>query len=60
MNRNDNELPSIREVLIYYGAKIRSGNGQVNLRCPFHSDTHQSASANLEKNNALMQNAIVL
>ena len=50
MNRNDNELPSIREVLIYYGAKIRSGNGQVNLRCPFHSDTHQSASANLEKN----------
>jgi 5S rRNA maturation endonuclease (ribonuclease M5) len=44
VNRNDNELPSIREVLIYYGAKIRSGNGQVNLRCPFHSDTHQSAS----------------
>ena len=48
--RNDNDLPSIREILIHYGATLRSTHGQVNLKCPFHSDTHQSGSANLDKN----------
>ncbi len=46
----DDDLPSIREVLIHYGANVRQGNGQVNLKCPFHSDTHQSGSANLNDN----------
>jgi DNA primase len=46
----DNDLPSIKEILIHYGAKFRNNHGQVNLRCPFHSDTHQSGSANLDKN----------
>ena len=46
----DNDLPSIREILEHYGAKLRSTHGQVNLKCPFHSDTHQSGSANLDKN----------
>lgn len=46
----DNDLPSIREVLIHYGASVRQRNGQVNLKCPFHSDTHQSGSANLNDN----------
>ena len=46
----DNDLPSIKEILIHYGAKFRNSHGQVNLRCPFHSDTHQSGSANLDKN----------
>jgi len=46
----DNDLPSIREVLIHYGASVRQGNGQVNLKCPFHSDTHQSGSVNLNDN----------
>jgi len=45
-----NDLPSIREVLIHYGATVRQGQGQVNIRCPFHSDTHQSGSANLNSN----------
>lgn len=50
MIKIDNDLPSIKEVLEHYGAKLRSTHGQVNLRCPFHSDTHQSGSANLDKN----------
>ncbi len=45
-----NDLPSIAEVLRHYGANLRATNGQVNLRCPFHSDTHQSGTANLSKN----------
>lgn len=45
-----NDLPSIREVLLHYGAKVRQSHGQANLRCPFHSDTHQSGSANLDEN----------
>jgi len=45
-----NDLPSIREILIHYGASVRQGHGQVNIKCPFHSDTHQSGSANLDNN----------
>lgn len=45
-----NDLPDIREVLIHYGAQVRQGHGQVNLKCPFHSDTHQSGSVNLDNN----------
>ena len=48
--RIDSDLPSIRAILEHYGASIRSTHGQVNLKCPFHSDTHQSGSANLDKN----------
>ena len=48
--RIDNDLPSIRAILEHYGAKLRQNHGQVNLKCPFHSDTHQSGSANLDKN----------
>ena len=45
-----NDLPSIREILIHYGASIRQGHGQVNLKCPFHGDSHQSGTANLDDN----------
>ena len=45
-----NDLPNIREVLVHYGAQVRQGHGQVNLKCPFHSDTHQSGSVNLDNN----------
>lgn len=45
-----NDLPSIAEILRHYGASLRATHGQVNLRCPFHSDTHQSGTANLDKN----------
>lgn len=50
MNKIDNDLPSIKDILTHYGADIRATRGQVNLKCPFHSDTHQSGSANLDKN----------
>jgi len=45
-----NDLPNIREILIHYGASIRQEHGQANIKCPFHSDTHQSGSANLDDN----------
>ena len=45
-----NDLPDIRKILIHYGASIRQEYGQVNIKCPFHSDTHQSGSANLDDN----------
>lgn len=44
------DLPSIKAVLEHYGAALRQTHGQVNLRCPFHGDTHQSGTANLDKN----------
>lgn len=44
------DLPSIREILIHYGASIRQRHGQVSVKCPFHSDTHQSGSVNLDNN----------
>ena len=46
----DNDLPSIKAILEHYGASLRSTHGQVNLRCPFHGDSHQSGTANLDKN----------
>jgi len=45
-----NDLPNIREILIHYGASIRQEYGQVNIKCPFHSDTHQSGSVNIDNN----------
>ena len=45
-----NDLPSIKAVLEHYGAKIIRDHGQVNLKCPFHGDSHQSGTANMDKN----------
>lgn len=42
------DLPSVKAVLEHYGAVIRRDHGQVNLKCPFHGDTHQSGTANLD------------
>ena len=50
MHKIDNDLPPVKDILIHYGATLRATTGQVNLKCPFHSDTHQSGSANLDKN----------
>jgi len=44
------DLPSIRDVLVHYGADVRRNHGQTNIKCPFHDDTHQSGSANLDLN----------
>jgi len=40
----------MKAVLEHYGAVIRRDHGQVLLKCPFHGDTHQSGSANLDDN----------
>ena len=44
------DLPSIKAVLEHYGATLRRDHGQANLKCPFHGDSHQSGTANLDKN----------
>jgi DNA primase len=44
------DLPSIKAVLEHYGATLRRDHGQANLRCPFHGDSHQSGTVNLDKN----------
>lgn len=50
VNKIDSDLPSIKDILEHYGASLRSDHGQINLRCPFHGDSHQSGTANLDKN----------
>ena len=44
------DLPDIVEVLKYYGANINRTSGQVNVKCPFHNDSHASASFNTRQN----------
>jgi len=46
----ENDMPSVKSVLEHYGAEVRRDHGQVNLKCPFHGDTHQSGTANLDDN----------
>ena len=50
MHKIDNDLPSLKDILIHYGATLRATRGQVNLKCPFHSDTHASAAVNYDVN----------
>ena len=45
-----NDLPSMKAVLEHYAASIRRDHGQINLKCPFHGDSHQSGTANLDNN----------
>ena len=44
------DLPDIVTVLQHYGATVRRTSGQVNIKCPFHDDTHSSASFNTKEN----------
>ena len=44
------DMPSIVDVLQHYGADMNRTSGQVNIRCPFHDDTHKSASFNTREN----------
>lgn len=50
MVNQDNDLPPIGKVLEHYGAKVPRDWGQVNIRCPFHPDSHSSGTANMDKN----------
>ena len=44
------DLPDIVSVLKHYGANINRTSGQVNVKCPFHNDSHASASFNTRDN----------
>lgn len=44
------DLPDIVAVLKHYGANIMRASGQVNVKCPFHNDSHASASFNTRNN----------
>jgi DNA primase len=44
------DLPDIVLVLQHYGAKLNRTTGQVNVKCPFHNDSHASASFNTREN----------
>jgi DNA primase len=44
------DLPDIVAVLKHYGANFSRTTGQVNIKCPFHDDTHSSASFNTREN----------
>jgi DNA primase len=44
------DLPDIVAVLEHYGATVRRTTGQVNVKCPFHNDSHASASFNTRQN----------
>jgi len=44
------ELPDIVSVLRHYGATVNRTSGQVNIKCPFHNDSHASASFNTRQN----------
>ena len=44
------DLPDIVTVLRHYGANPPRSSGQVNIKCPFHDDTHSSASFNSKNN----------
>ena len=46
----ENDLPDIVAVLQHYGAKLRMTTGQVSVKCPFHPDSHASASFNTREN----------
>jgi DNA primase len=44
------DLPDIVSVLKHYGANVNRSSGQVNIKCPFHNDSHASASFNTKNN----------
>lgn len=44
------DLPDIALVLKHYGANINRTGRQVNIKCPFHNDSHASASFNTKEN----------
>ena len=41
--------PDIGVILEHYGARIPTRRGWFSMKCPFHDDSHASASANLDE-----------
>ena len=44
------DKPSISAILEHYGARVPTRHGWFSMKCPFHEDSHASASANTEEN----------
>jgi DNA primase len=44
------DKPSISAILEHYGATVPKRNGWFPMKCPFHGDTHASATANTNVN----------
>ena len=44
------DKPSISTILEYYGATVPKRRGWFGMKCPFHEDSHASASANTDVN----------
>lgn len=44
------DKPSILAILEHYGARVPTRKGWFSMRCPFHEDRHNSASANTDDN----------
>ena len=44
------DKPSILAILEHYGARVPTRKGWFSMRCPFHDDRHNSASANTDEN----------
>ena len=44
------EKPDITVILEHYGARVPTRHGWFSMRCPFHEDRHNSASATRDEN----------
>lgn len=44
------EKPDITAILEHYGARVPTRRGWFSMRCPFHDDRHNSASATRDEN----------
>lgn len=44
------EKPDISVILEHYGARVPTRHGWFSMRCPFHNDRHNSASATRDDN----------
>ena len=44
------EKPDISVILEHYGARVPTRHGWFSMKCPFHDDRHNSASATRDEN----------
>lgn len=44
------EKPDITAILEHYGARVPTRRGWFSMKCPFHDDRHNSASATRDEN----------
>ena len=44
------EKPDISVILEHYGARVPTRHGWFSIKCPFHDDRHNSASATRDEN----------